>query len=286
VKEIDTMDKIMVQQPNNENKGTAVTSEEFSEIPSDSVFRRFFLEIASLTFFTFRFFKEVFKPPYEFNELLKQSYLIGYKSLPLTGITAFIVGLVLTIESRPTLANFGAESWLPAMVAISIVREMGPAITALIFAGKVGSGIGAELASMNVTEQIDAMQVSGTNPFKYLVVTRVLSATLMLPLLVIFADAIGMVGAFVGVNIKGTTSAHLFSSQVFQVLKFGDLIPAIIKTFFFGFAIGIIGCYKGYNSNKGTEGVGKAANSAVVFASLMVFLIDMIAVQITSLFQN
>jgi len=217
---------------------------------------------------------------------MKQSYLIGYKSLPLVGITAFIVGLVLTIESRPTLANFGAESWMPAMVAISIIREMGPAITALIFAGKVGSGIGAELASMNVTEQIDAMQVSGTNPFKYLVVTRVLSATLMLPLLVIFADAIGMMGSFVGVNLKGTTSAHLFSSQVFQVLKFGDLFPAVIKTFFFGFAIGIIGCYKGYNSNKGTEGVGKAANSAVVFASLMVFLIDMVAVQITSLFQN
>ena len=286
VKDIVAMEKIVSHQSNNEIKGVAVTPEEFAEIPTDSVFRRFFLEISSLTFFTYRFFKEVLKPPYEFHELLKQSYLIGYKSLPLVGITAFIVGLVLTIESRPTLANFGAESWLPAMVAISIVREMGPAITALIFAGKVGSGIGAELASMNVTEQIDAMQVSGTNPFKYLVVTRVLSATLMLPLLVIFADAIGMLGAFVGVNIKGTTSAHLFSSQVFQVLKFGDLIPAIIKTFFFGFAIGIIGCYKGFNSNKGTEGVGKAANSAVVFASLMVFLIDMIAVQITSLFQN
>ena len=286
MKDRTTMEKIDSQTAKSENQGAAVTPEEFSEIPSDSVFRRFFLEVSTLTFFTWRFFKEVFKPPYEFHELMKQAYLIGYKSLPLTGITAFIVGLVLTIESRPTLANFGAESWLPAMVAISIIREMGPAITALIFAGKVGSGIGAELASMNVTEQIDAMQVSGTNPFKYLVVTRVLSATLMLPLLVIFADAIGMVGAFVGVNIKGTTSAHLFSSQVFQVLKFGDLIPAIIKTFFFGFAIGIIGCYKGYNSNKGTEGVGKAANSAVVFASLMVFLIDMIAVQITSLFQN
>ena len=256
------------------------------EVPADSLFRRFFLEVSSLTIFTIRFFKELFKPPYELNELMKQSYLIGYTSLPLVGITAFIMGLVLTIESRPTLANFGAESWLPAMVAISIVREMGPAITALIFAGKVGSGIGAELASMNVTEQIDAMQVSGTNPFKYLVVTRVLSATLMLPLLVIFADAIGMTGSFVGVNLKGTTSAHLFCSQVFQTLQFSDLIPAFIKTFFFGFAVGIIGSYKGFYSNKGTEGVGKAANSAVVFASLMVFIIDMIAVQITSLFQN
>jgi phospholipid/cholesterol/gamma-HCH transport system permease protein len=228
----------------------------------------------------------VFKPPYEFNELFKQSFLIGYKSLPLVAITGFIIGLVLTIQTRPTLLKFGAVSWLPAMVAVSIIREIGPVITALIFAGKVGSGIGAELASMNVTEQIDAMQVSCTNPFKYLVVTRVLSATLMLPVLVAFADAIGLLGAFVGVNLQGNVSAHLFLSQIFQSLQFNDLLPAFTKTFFFGFAIGLIGSYKGYNSNKGTEGVGKAANSAVVFASLMVFLIDMVAVQITSLFQN
>jgi phospholipid/cholesterol/gamma-HCH transport system permease protein len=175
---------------------------------------------------------------------------------------------------------------MAALVAVSLIREIGPAITALIFAGKVGSGIGAELASMNVTEQIDAMQVSGTNPYKYLVVTRVLSATLMLPLLVIFADAVGLFGSFVGVNLRGNVSAYLFFSQIFQSLEFKDLFPAFIKTFFFGFAIGLIGSYKGYNSNSGTEGVGKAANSAVVFASLMVFIIDMIAVQITSLFQS
>jgi phospholipid/cholesterol/gamma-HCH transport system permease protein len=172
------------------------------------------------------------------------------------------------------------------MVAVSIIREIGPVITALIFAGKVGSGIGAELASMNVTEQIDAMQVSDTNPFKYLVVTRVLSATLMLPVLVILADGVGLFGSLVGVNIKGNVSAYLFFSQIFQSLEFKDLFPAVIKTFFFGFAIGLIGSYKGYNSNKGTEGVGKAANSAVVLASLMVFIIDMIAVQITSVLQN
>jgi phospholipid/cholesterol/gamma-HCH transport system permease protein len=251
-----------------------------------SIFQNFFVEISSLTVFVFRFFKEAIKPPYEINEILKQSFLVGYKSLPLVGITGFIIGLVLTIQSRPTLAKFGAESWLPAMVAVSIIREIGPAITALIFAGKVGSGIGAELASMNVTEQINAMQVSGTNPFKFLVVTRVLSATLMLPVLVILSDAIGLLGSFVAVNLKGYVSASLFFSQIFQGTEFNDLIPATIKTFFFGFAIGIIGCYKGYYSNKGTEGVGKAANSAVVIASLMVFIIDMIAVQITSLFQG
>jgi phospholipid/cholesterol/gamma-HCH transport system permease protein len=267
-------------------RGAETISEQFPEIVPDTVVAKFFMEVSSLTRFTLHFFKEVFKPPYEFNELLKQSYVIGYRSLPLVGITGFIIGLVLTIQSRPTLAKFGASSWLPAMVAVSLFREIGPAVTALIFAGKVGSGVGAELASMNVTEQIDAMQVSGTNPFKYLVVTRVVAATLMLPLLVVLADTIGLLGSFVAVNLKEHVSLQLFFTQIFQSLEFGDLIPAFVKTFFFGFAIGLIGCYKGYNSHEGTEGVGKAANSAVVFGSLMVFIIDMIAVQITSLYQN
>jgi phospholipid/cholesterol/gamma-HCH transport system permease protein len=250
-----------------------------------STFGTFFIEVSSIASFVHRFFRQVFIPPYEINEILKQSYLVGTKSLPLVMITGFIIGLVLTIQSRPTLARFGAESMLPAMVAISIVREIGPVITALIYSGKVGSGIGAELASMKVTEQIDAMQVSGTNPFKFLVVSRVIASTLMLPLLVIFADFVGLFGAYVGVNLKGHVNLYFFFLQVFQSLEFNDFVPAIIKTFFFGFAVGLIACYKGYNSNKGTEGVGEAANSSVVFASLLVFLIDMVAVQITSLFQ-
>lgn len=245
--------------------------------------RRYFEEVTLITKFITRFFREVFKPPYEFNELLRQCYLIGYKTFPLVAITGFIMGLVLTIQSRPTLAQFGAEAWLPAMVAVSIIREIGPVITALIFAGKAGSGIGAELASMKVTEQIDAMETSGINPFKYIVVTRVMAATLMLPVLVIASDAISLFGAYIGVNLKGDVSFHLFFLQVFAKLEFMDLFPAVIKTFFFGFMIGLIACYKGYNSNKGTEGVGQAANSAVVIGSLAVFILDMVAVQITSL---
>lgn len=263
----------------------SVTREKIQEDFLASIFGKFFIEVTSLTMFTLRFFKEVWKPPYELNELLKQSFLVGYKSFPLVAITGFIIGLVLTIQSRPTLAKFGAVSMLPAMVAVSLIREIGPVITALIFAGKVGSGIGAELASMKVTEQIDAMQVSGTNPFKYLVVTRVLASTMMLPLLVVLADAVGLLGSFVGVNLKGNVNAAFFFQEVFQSLDFNDVLPAIVKTFFFGFAIGLIGCYKGYYANTGTEGVGKAANAAVVFASLMVFIIDMIAVQLTSVLQ-
>jgi phospholipid/cholesterol/gamma-HCH transport system permease protein len=231
--------------------------------------------------FTIRFFTEGLRPRYEWHEFFKQCYIIGYKSLPLVGITAFIMGLVLTVQSRPTLAEFGAESWLPSMVAISVVREIGPVITALICAGKIGSSMGAELGSMKVTEQIDAMEVSGTNPFKYLVVTRVMATALMLPVLVMVADAISLYATYVGVNLKDVVSLKLFSNKIFEALEYSDFLPAFVKSYFFGFAIGIVGCYKGYHSSKGTEGVGRSANSAVVVASLLVFIIDLIAVQIT-----
>jgi phospholipid/cholesterol/gamma-HCH transport system permease protein len=250
-----------------------------------SFFNRFkFLnEVGDIARFTGRFFKEIVKPRQEVEEFFRQCYWIGYKSLPLVAITAFIMGLVLTIQSRPTLVEFGAQSLLPAMVAVSLVREISPVITALICAGKVGSGMGAELGSMRVTEQIDAMDVSGTNPFRYLVVTRVLAATLMLPVLSNLSNAIALYGGYIGVNLRGQVSWSLYWTQVFDSLSFGDVMPSLIKTFFFGFAIGIIGCYKGYNTQHGTEGVGRSANSAVVVASLLVFIIDLIAVQISDL---
>ncbi len=244
---------------------------------------QFFQETGEVAKFTGRFFSQWFRPRYEVAEFFRQCFVIGYRSLPLIGLTGFIMGLVLTMQLRPSLIEYGVESQLPAMVGIAIVREIGPVITALIFAGKIGSSIGAELGSMKVTEQIDAMEVSGTNPFKYLVVTRVLAATLMLPILVMLGDAISLYGSFLGVNIKGVTSFRLFWTQVFDNLAFGDVVPAFVKSFFFGFAVGIIGSYKGYNSNKGTEGVGRSANSAVVVSSILIFIIDLIAVQITDL---
>ena len=199
-------------------------------------------EVGGISRFAARFFKEGFKPRYEFGELIRQCFWVGYKSLSLVGITAFIMGLVLTIQSRPTLIEFGAESMLPNMVGISLVREISPVITALICAGKIGSGMGAELGSMRVTEQIDAMEVSGTNPFKYLIVTRILATTLMLPVLVNLSNAISLYGGYLGVNIRGSISWALYWSQVFNALSYSDLIPAIVKTVFFGFAIGLVGC--------------------------------------------
>lgn len=246
--------------------------------------QKFLAEAGELTQFTGRFFKEGILPPYEWRELLKQCFLIGNKSLPLVGFTTFIIGLVFTMQSRPTLQMFGAESWVPAMVGISIVREIGPILAALICSGKVGSGIGAELGSMKVTEQIDAMEVSGVNPFKYIVSTRIVACTLMLPILTICGDAVALYGSFIAVNIQGVLTFKLFFKQVFEHVEFGDIVPAIIKTFFFGFVIGLIGCYQGYNSKKGTEGVGRSANTAVVVSSLLVFVIDLIAVQITQFF--
>ncbi len=243
----------------------------------------FMTDVADAVLFICRMLKETFTRHFEFREFWRQCYQIGYKTLPLISITGAIIGLVLTIQSRPTLVDFGAESLLPGMVAVSLIREMGPVITALLCAGKISSGMGAELGSMKVTEQIDAMEVSSTNPMRFLVVTRVWAATLMIPLLILYADGLGIMGSWAGANIKGSVSFVLFFSQAFHAIAFIDFVPAFVKSFFFGLVIGLVGCYKGYNAGRGTESVGKAANSAVVLASLLVLIVDVIAVQITDM---
>jgi phospholipid/cholesterol/gamma-HCH transport system permease protein len=221
----------------------------------------FLTDVADVTLFITRLIKNLFSRDFEWKEFFRQCYHIGYKTLPLISITGAIMGLVLTIQSRPVLVDFGADSMLPGMVAISLIREMGPV----------------------VTEQIEAMEVSSTNPMRFLVVTRVLAATLMIPLLILYADLLGILGSWGGANIKGDVSFTLFFSQAFSHIDFIDFIPAVIKSFFFGAVIGLVGCYKGYNAGRGTESVGIAANSAVVLASLLVIITDMIAVQITDM---
>ena len=243
----------------------------------------FLTSFADVILFVTRNIRETFSKDFEYKEFFKQCFQIGYKTLPLISLTGLIMGMVLTIQSRPVLVDFGATNALPGMVAVSIIREMGPVITALICAGKIGSGMGAELGSMRVTEQIDAMEVSSVNPMRFLVVTRVLAATLMVPLLVLYADSLGIIGSWGGANIKGQVSFILFFSQAFSHIDFYDFLPAFIKSFFFGAVIGLVGCYKGYNAGRGTESVGIAANSAVVLASLLVIIVDLIAVQITDM---
>ncbi|MFO7789048.1 MAG: ABC transporter permease [Bacteroidales bacterium] len=243
----------------------------------------FFSGIGDFFLFLWQATKETFSLDFEFKEFLRQCFQIGYKTVGLISVTGLIMGVVLTIQSRPVLAEFGAVSMLPGMVASSIIREMGPVITALICAGKIGSGMGAELGSMKVSEQIDAMEVSSTHPIRFLVVTRVLAATLMIPVLVLYADALGILGSWAAANIKGSVTFMLFFNQAFRVIDFMDFLPAVIKTFFFGAAIGLVGCYKGYSAGRGTESVGMAANSAVVLASLLVIVVDLIAVQVTDM---
>ncbi|MFN6945879.1 MAG: MlaE family ABC transporter permease [Cytophagaceae bacterium] len=244
----------------------------------------FFESVGALGRFSAKFFSEVFKPPFEAGELARQCYRLGYQSLGLIGISGFIIGFVLTVQAKPTMAEFGATSMIPAMVSLSIIREIGPVLTGLICSGKIGSGIGAELGSMKVTEQLDAMSVSGAKAYNYTVVTRVLATTTMIPLLVFYTDFVALMGSYVGMNIGDTISLRLFFVQALEAIMFVDIISATTKSFFFGFAIGIVGCYKGYHAEKGTLGVGKAAHSAVVVSSLLIFVLDMIAVQITQLF--
>lgn len=243
----------------------------------------FFIDVANVVDYLKRIVRNLFTNSFEFQEFFKQCYQCGNKSVGLISITGIIVGLVLTIQSRPPLVEFGAVGMLPGMVAISIIREMGPVITALICAGKIGSSMGAELGSMRVTEQIDAMEVSNTNPINFLIIPRLLAVTFMIPLLTLYADAIGIFGSWLGVNIKDDVSLKLFMTQAFDNVEFIDIIPAVIKSFFFGAVIGLVGCYKGFNAGRGTESVGIAANSAVVTSSLLLIIVDLIAVQITDL---
>lgn len=239
----------------------------------------FFTGIYDVFKFTGHFFKESITPPYEFQEVIKQCYNVGYKSLSLITLTSFITGIVFTKHSRPALADFGATSWLPSLIGIAIMKALAPLITGLICAGKVGSQMGAELGSMRVTEQIDAMEVSAVNPFKFLVVTRVLASTLMIPILVMYSGFIGLLGSFLNVHANEQTSLVTFVHGAFVKISFSEIISSLVRALIFGFTIGIIGCYKGYTTTQGTEGVGRSANVSVVIIMFLLFIEEIIIVQ-------
>lgn len=246
---------------------------------------QFLVDIGNAYQFTIRFFKEVFKPPFHFREIIHQCFEIGLKSLGLITVTGFIIGIVFTKQSRPSLEDFGATSWLPSLMGVAIVRALGPLVTALICAGKVGSSIGAELSSMKVTEQIEAMEVSAINPFKYLVVTRVLATTLTIPMLSLYCISVGLLGSYINVHGEEATGILSFYKNAFSAISFLDLFSSLAKSIVFGFTIGIVGSYKGYNATQGTRGVGKAANQAVVLAMFLVFLEEILIVQVSNWFR-
>ncbi len=239
-----------------------------------------FIKLNDIWLFVFRFFKEVFVPPYEFKEIVNQCFELGVRSLPLISLTGFIIGIVFTNQSRPSLESFGATSWLPALMSIAIIRAMAPLVTALIASGRVASKIGAEIGSMKVSEQIEALEVSAINPFKYLVVSRIVATTLMVPALTLYTALVALLGAFVNVYQFEGTSFTSFFVQVFEAITFLDVFSSVIKSFIFGFTIGVVGCYKGYTSSRGTEGVGKAANTSVVTAMFLIFIEELLSLQI------
>src|SRR6266536_3548020 len=204
----------------------------------------FFFDVYTVYKFILRFFKEAFMPPYEFQEIIRQCFEVGYKSLPLISLTGFITGVVFTKQSRPSLSCCGGSSWLPSLVSIAIIRALAPLVTALIAAGKVGSNIGAELGSMKVTEQIEAMEVSAVNPFKFLVVTRVMATTFMLSVFMWYCAFVGLMGSYLNVTTNELTSFVTFFEQAFSQITFLDIFSSVFKSFLYGFTIGMVGCYK------------------------------------------
>lgn len=249
-----------------------------------TAFRDSLFTIGDLGAFTGKFFSMMLKRPYEVEEIIWQMFILGYRSLFLVGAASFIIGMVMTMHLIPATRQFGAEEMVPDMAAISIIREIGPVITALVCSGKLGSSIGAEIGSMKVTEQLDAMAVSGIDPYHYLVVTRVLATTLCLPLLIIFSAAIALVGAFVAEHLEENMSFTHFITSAFDFFYYHDIIPSLIKAVLFGFTIGIVGCYYGYKTTKGASGVGKSSHNSVVTSSLIIFFIDFLVVEIAHLF--
>jgi len=241
----------------------------------------FFAQTYDIHKFMSRFFKELFQKPVEFREIIRQCYEVGVKSIPLITLTGFVIGVVFTRQSRPPLVEFGAASWLPSLIGIAFVRALGPLVTALIGSGKIGSHIGAELASMKVTEQIDAMDVSAVNPYKFLVVTRVIATTIMIPILSLYCTFVGMMGSFFNVHQNELTSFISYFENAFAQVSFLDVSSAVVKSVLYGFTIGIVACYRGFNASNGTQGVGKAANRAVVFSMFLIFAEELLIVQIT-----
>jgi phospholipid/cholesterol/gamma-HCH transport system permease protein len=246
--------------------------------------KKFLIELAHITRFLGKTIRHL-TSSFELKEILNQCFIVGYKSVFLIGFTSLIAGIVFTKQSRPSLASFGAESWLPSLVSQAVVRSLGPLITGLICAGKLGSNIGAELGSMRVSEQIDAMEVSGTRPFSYLIGSRVMATTIMLPILVVYADIIALLGSYFTVNLINNSSLLLYFNEVATSVTYLDIFSSLIKSAFFGFAIGFISSYAGYNTSGGTSGVGKAANTAVVVSMISIFVIDLVSLQFINLFR-
>jgi phospholipid/cholesterol/gamma-HCH transport system permease protein len=236
--------------------------------------------VGELGLFSWRVAKAIFSRPFEGAEFLHQLDAMGAKSLPLVALAGAATGVVLSLQTRDSLTRFGAKSLLPAVIVFSLVKETGPIITGLVASGRLGAGMGAELGSMRVTEQIDAMEASAVDPHKYLAATRILACVVALPLLTVAADFCGVLMGWVATTLAEPTSLRLFLSNGFHGATFDDLLPPILKTTVFGLIIGVVSCFQGMRTRGGTEGVGRSATSSVVLSSLFIIVADVLLVRL------
>src|SRR5215216_1762162 len=228
--------------------------------------------IGDVSLFGVRALRDAVRPPYEGGEILRHLFHFGLRSVPLIGTSGLAIGVVLSMHTRASLERFGAEAMIPAGLAIALIRETGPLTAALLVAGRVGAGIGAELGAMRVTEQIDALEAVAVDSFKYLAVTRIVACIIAMPLLTTITDFCGIIGGWLAeVSVSGM-SWSLYFNRAFSLIEFRDFIPATFKTAVFGMIIGTIGCYLGFTTTQGTEGVGRTSTQSVVFSSILIIV--------------
>jgi phospholipid/cholesterol/gamma-HCH transport system permease protein len=235
-------------------------------------FIEFLSAVGGLAHFTGRAVSHCFRPPFYAGQIGRQMVDIGYFSLPVVGLTALFTGMVLALQSYTGFSRFDAESAIATVVVLSITRELGPVLAGLMVAGRIGASIAAELGTMRVTEQIDALTTLSTNPYKYLIAPRLIAATLTLPILVLIADIIGVFGGFLVSVYRLDFNAANYLSQTWKYLEWRDVSSGLYKAAAFGFIIALLGCYHGFHSKGGAQGVGAATTNAVVSASILILI--------------
>jgi phospholipid/cholesterol/gamma-HCH transport system permease protein len=236
--------------------------------------------VGEATLFAGKAAREIFVPPFEFRETIRQIYELGLRSAPLIAVAGMAVGVVLSMHTRASLQRFGAESMIPAGLAIALVRETGPLTAGLLLSGRIGAGIGAELGAMRVTEQIDALEASAVDAFRYLVVTRVIACIVALPILTTLMNFAGMMGGFLAETMSTGMSLGLYLNRAFSLIDITDYVPATLKTMVFGFIIATTSSYLGFTTESGTEGVGRASTRAVVLSSMLIIVSNVLLVRL------
>jgi phospholipid/cholesterol/gamma-HCH transport system permease protein len=240
----------------------------------------FLAEVGDGALFALKAAREVFVPPFEFRETIRQIYELGLRSAPLIGVSGVAVGVVLSMHTRASLERFGAESMIPAGLAMALVRETGPLTAGLLLSGRIGAGIGAELGAMRVTEQIDALEASAVDAFRFLVVTRVIACVIALPILTTLMNFSGMVGGFIAETASTGMSLGLYFTRAFSLIDMTDYVPATLKTMVFGFIIATTSSYLGFTTDSGTEGVGRASTRSVVLSSILIIVTNVLLVRL------